>query len=443
MAISNELDKLLSKSNISKNQLIKETGIDRSTFFQIMSGKRFPSESIFRSLLLFFTKRGINISGKDSITRHDLDLFFQSYLHQTLNNSEYELWKVSARFIKEANASISSYNRDCSFSEHSHQDQQVYNFLTKQLSVSNGTLKFYLSPELLDRFHINELIRTSGHSDLTIQQLSGIYQNSSAKYISSLLSLLARSIDFLDEQSLNYSIYYTDDSDEGKQNILFPYYLIGANEALLLSDDGNESFLATNGNDVEMIQKRFDEILTHSTPLFTQEKDYMGLAQKLFAKYQSDEVQQIYSVAERPCFLEMVTQSIISKYAPTPEIEQFGTSYVNTIKSITNFYALNSPDGVKQFEKDRHVIEAGMDFKIDDSDMDLLHEEYEKALWDKIILLPFSNCFIHNWEIAVYYPETMFLSRYDNTDCIICIRDDNLINTLFTYYNSMFRLLHK
>lgn len=123
--------------------------------------------------------------------------------------------------------------------------KKVAAFLSKQINASHAVLLFYLSPELTKRFNILATLKEAQHSDIKIQQLASVYQTASNKLIAYLLDMLAYSIGLLNNQSLDYTIYHDNDSVSGKQNILIPYYLIGQNDAMLLSADGNASYLVT------------------------------------------------------------------------------------------------------------------------------------------------------------------------------------------------------
>lgn len=45
------LNKHVDNITVSKNTMIKATGVDRSTFFQILSGKRIPTAEQFENII--------------------------------------------------------------------------------------------------------------------------------------------------------------------------------------------------------------------------------------------------------------------------------------------------------------------------------------------------------------------------------------------------------
>ena len=442
LRLSAQLEKLITKCDISKNTIIKETGTDRSTFYQILSDKRIPTEFVFSSLMHFFID--FRQAHPDQISQSDLDHLLRSYLNETMTTKEMNDWKASASFIKKANASIESDESPLIPDTDHPSDQKVSDFLNRQLKVQDGRLDFYLSTELINRFHMHAYLRQSIPFKAHVNQLCGIYENGHQKISERILNAMADCIGFLSLQPENYyNVYCFRDSTVGKQNLLYPYYMIGKTEVMFISADGNRVIHVDESDTIEELHQYVNDIISRSTPLFPHVENYLELAQNLMKSYRTGASSVIYSVAERPCFWEIVTPDIISKYAPDQNIERFGLEYASVLKSLPNFYGLNSFEGLTAFDQDRYVSEAGLNLKLDQTDMDQLHVNFQNTLWKHIILLPFSNTFIHNWEIAIYYPDTVYLSMYDNSRSVLCLKDHNLIDPLFTYYDSMFHVLYR
>ena len=66
MSFHSLLNSIIDSQSVTKNSLINETGIDRSSFYQILSGKRIPTKDQITSII-----RQLDISAADEMALYD------------------------------------------------------------------------------------------------------------------------------------------------------------------------------------------------------------------------------------------------------------------------------------------------------------------------------------------------------------------------------------
>lgn len=66
MSFHSLLNSIIDSQSVTKNSLINETGIDRSSFYQILSGKRIPTKDQITSII-----RQLDISATDEMALYD------------------------------------------------------------------------------------------------------------------------------------------------------------------------------------------------------------------------------------------------------------------------------------------------------------------------------------------------------------------------------------
>lgn len=440
------INDLIKTSGLSKNQIIQDTGIDRSTFYQFLAGKRLPTFKQFGKILTILMKwndAGFNPEtiGRYTLSQADRDNLLVEYLTARDDDALLSYSQMARDFITTASTAQQRYEAG-SATDDNPTVTTIREFVLRQADSDTKTLDFYVSEELIDKLHIGQFLFDLSRRHATIRQIVGIDTEKTAHNEAAetriIMQNLAKALPGFAKNVDRYFLYKTVDSSAGKGNPLFPYYLLGDKELLLLDSTGSNAIVVTDATVLAAYHAQFDRRIASLTPVFISLENAMSLAQMLNERYQHFGDHSFLFVAERPCALQIITPEIVDKCVPaTSPFNAFSKSYTAAVQRIKNFYGLMSPAGLTAFENDRTIREAGMAYHLDDDDMAQINANLANTLGPRMIIVPFSHYFISGWEMAIYDDNELILSLYNNTDCVIQIKSPGIVRAFYTYYNSM------
>ena len=157
MRVYMQLQKELEKKNISKNAVIRKTGIDRSTFYQIMSGKRMAtSDQLIRIL---------DSIGVDPGERFEL---LSEYEREKADEKAYQSRTNVRNFINQLAA-----GPDLSKEKESSCPEQIRSAIQEAAASGNGLLQIFLPATLMIRTGIyGEMMHAAKNRRLVVEYLS-------------------------------------------------------------------------------------------------------------------------------------------------------------------------------------------------------------------------------------------------------------------------------
>lgn len=142
MSFHSLLNSIIDSQSVTKNSLINETGIDRSSFYQILSGKRIPTKDQITSII-----RQLDISAADEMALYD------AFYLERLDEVNYHYLKFTEKCLRvigspyiDANAS-NNQTPSCS--------QELQNKLpdnpidTDQSQAATGTILYHSTDEII------------------------------------------------------------------------------------------------------------------------------------------------------------------------------------------------------------------------------------------------------------------------------------------------------
>lgn len=94
MSFHKLLNSIIDSQPVTKNSLINETGIDRSSFYQILSGKRIPTKDQITSII-----RQLDISAADEMALYD------AFYLERLGETNYHYLKFTEKCLNVIGAS--------------------------------------------------------------------------------------------------------------------------------------------------------------------------------------------------------------------------------------------------------------------------------------------------------------------------------------------------
>lgn len=447
------LNHLVGKSRKSKNILVAETGIDRSTFFKILAGKRIPTEKQFGTILRAllsddpcFIPSAFPERVYGSFLPADIDKLLKEYVRIRTTPLSFQYWTAARNFIKTACLTQEANLQDTPDYDPDYADtlKITRDFIHRQLCMDHGSLDFHISPDLLNRLPLNRLFSIFSNTEVPVRQIISISAaDHSPESADTILQNLAKLLTFLEHNAKRFLIYEIAGSSHGNKVPLYPNYLIGRQEMLLIDASGTVCINIKDETVIAASEKIFEDKIRNLKPLFSSPENFMELASMLQTYYQNFGNGSMIFASERPCALQLVTQGMIDHHLSDPLFSAFAKRYTHTLQGIENFSGLMSPDGLAAFESDHCISEAGMDFHLSESDMTVINQRIQDMLGTRMYLIPFSCSFIPGWEIALFNLNDVLLSLHDSTNCIIHFQNRNVAQTLHIYYDFMRKIFAK
>lgn len=208
MRVYMQLQKELEKKNISKNAVIRKTGIDRSTFYQIMSGKRMAtSDQLIRIL---------DSIGVDPGERFEL---LSEYEREKADEKAYQSRTNVRNFINQLAA-----GPDLSEEKESSCPEQIRSAIQEAAVSGNGLLQIFLPATLMIRTGIyGEMMHAAKNSRLVVEYLSAFSDEEDDDAI--IFENIAECLHCYREENLEIRMYHLDGVLIPSSGVPFPYYI--------------------------------------------------------------------------------------------------------------------------------------------------------------------------------------------------------------------------
>ena len=339
MSFHSLLNSIIDSQSVTKNSLINETGIDRSSFYQILSGKRIPTKDQITSII-----RQLDISAADEMALYD------AFYLERLGEVNYHYLKFTEKCLRvigspyiDANAS-NNQPPSCS--------QELQNKLsdnpidTDQSQATTGTILYHSTDEIicgLTKFLIHASKKENNHLQVSlpfdlssriklfsnIHSLitSGKFQNAT---ISQILHFQTKNPNDITEKldgfatllesiltkgtNITYNIYYYSNEQKVSKNsgVLFPFYIITDDASLLLNADANKGCLLTDPSLIGLMREEFASVFDHAKPFLS------SFSQKELPQFQARSIpaEEVIFIQKHPGACLMVTDDLVEKYVP-------------------------------------------------------------------------------------------------------------------------------
>lgn len=142
MSFHSLLNSIIDSQSVTKNSLINETGIDRSSFYQILSGKRIPTKDQITSII-----RQLDISAADEMALYD------AFYLERLGETNYHYLKFTEKCLRVIGSPYIDTN--ASNNQTPSRSQELQNKLpdnpidTDQSQAATGTILYHSTDEII------------------------------------------------------------------------------------------------------------------------------------------------------------------------------------------------------------------------------------------------------------------------------------------------------
>lgn len=459
MSFHSLLNSIIDSQSVTKNSLINETGIDRSSFYQILSGKRIPTKDQITSII-----RQLDISAADEMALYD------AFYLERLGETNYHYLKFTEKCLRvigspyiDANAS-NNQTPSCS--------QELQNKLpdnpidTDQSQAATETILYHSTDEIicgLTKFLIHASKKENNHLQVSlpfdlssriklfssIQSLitSGKFQNATISQILHFqtknpnditekldgFATLLESI-LTKEPNITYNIYYYSNEQKVSKNsgVLFPFYIITDDASLLLNADANKGCLLTDPSLIGLMREEFASVFDHAKPFLS------SFSQKELPQFQARSIpaEEVIFIQKHPGACLMVTDDLVDKYVPNEFKETLKQHFhfmqqMNASEDITL-------DGIREFARNHVISESGFYVEANTSDIINALEQLEARLDRNLFVLDTEKIPVSdNWAFLLYPDQYALLVPNKELDFIICVSDPDIIHALTYTFHSV------
>lgn len=439
MSFHSLLNSIIDSQSVTKNSLINETGIDRSSFYQILSGKRIPTKDQITSII-----RQLDISAADEMALYD------AFYLERLGETNYHYLKFTEKCLRVIGSPYIDAN--ASNNQTPSRSQELQNKLpdnpidTDQSQAATGTILYHSTDEIicgLTKFLIHASKKENNHLQVSlpfdlssriklfssIHSLiaSGKFQNAA---ISQILHFQTKKPDDITEKldgfatllesiltketNITYNIYYYSNEQKVSKNsgVLFPFYIITDDACLLLNADANKGCLLTDSSLIRLMREEFVSVFDHAEPFLS------SFSQK------------------HPGACLMVTDDLVDKYVPEEFTETLKQHFhfmqqMNASEGITL-------DGIREFARNHVISESGFYVEADTPDIINALEQLKARLDRNLFVLDTEKIPVSdNWAFLLYTDQYALLVPNKELDFIICVSDPDIIQALTYTFHSV------
>ena len=459
MSFHSLLNSIIDSQSVTKNSLINETGIDRSSFYQILSGKRIPTKDQITSII-----RQLDISAADEMALYD------AFYLERLGETNYHYLKFTEKCLRvigspyiDANAS-NNQTPSCS--------QELQNKLpdnpidTDQSQAATGTILYHSTDEIicgLTKFLIHASKKENNHLQVSlpfdlssriklfssIQSLitSGKFQNAT---ISQILHFQTKNPNDITEKldgfatllesiltkgtNITYNIYYYSNEQKVSKNsgVLFPFYIITDDASLLLNADANKGCLLTDPSLIGLMREEFASVFDHAKPFLS------SFSQKELPQFQARSIpaEEVIFIQKHPGACLMVTDDLVDKYVPN-EFKETLKQHFHFMQQMNASEGITL-DGIREFARNHVISESGFYVEANTSDIINALEQLEARLDRNLFVLDTEKIPVSdNWAFLLYTDQYALLVPNKELDFIICVSDPDIIQALTYTFHSV------
>lgn len=459
MSFHKLLNSIIDSQSVTKNSLINETGIDRSSFYQILSGKRIPTKDQITSII-----RQLDISAADEMALYD------AFYLERLGETNYHYLKFTEKCLNVIGAS--DIDAKASSRQILPLSLELQNKLpddpvdTAQSQAATGTILYHSTDEIicgLTKFLIHASKKENNHLQVSlpfdlssriklfsnIQSLitSGKFQNATISQILHFqtknpnditekldgFATLLESI-LTKEPNITYNIYYYSNEQKVSKNsgVLFPFYIITDDASLLLNADANKGCLLTDPSLIGLMREEFASVFDHAKPFLS------SFSQKELPQFQARSIpaEEVIFIQKHPGACLMVTDDLVDKYVPE-EFKETLKQHFHFMQQMNASEGITL-DGIREFARNHVISESGFYVEANTSDIINALEQLEARLDRNLFVLDTEKIPVSdNWAFLLYTDQYALLVPNKELDFIICVSDPDIIHALTYTFHSV------
>lgn len=406
------LNRLIAESGRSKNAIIKQVHIDRSSFYKILNGERHATaEQILRIL---------DVLEADPAAREQV---IDAYELEQAGEELYALRGAVREFLSGLSLgpqAESPAEAMCSFVRRTREmgtDRYLVYLpvgskcLTQLFSLLGGHGEENTFPEICVLTAREE---GQEHGGLTLQGFGHWFRH-------------------LSQQTVRFRAYSLPQMTSGLvDTVAFPYYILGEGTILLISGDETQLLVSDNPQVVAAFRENYERLIGQSEEVagtVTGLRDIMGFYTGLCSTL-GDSVW--YLIGARPCLVMCATEDMVRRYMQ----DEYYVQYKRGLCALP-IYDLTYRSGVERLRQVRKVEELGLGIPVSEEDCEeVCRIILERAGKDYLFLNEERIQISDEWELDVVSHKAAVIQSYHNADYLLVCKSSEIVEPLTEWCES-------
>ena len=420
---------LIEHYKLSKNKLIKDTGIDRSSFFQFLKGTRKPTG---QQLLKIIHAAGFTEEEKAHL--HEL------YVKEKHGEETFRTWSMIREGIEAMDGSTPEEPADTPVSRFFAQVCEEAG--NNRQSADDAVLHFdlFLPISFYTQANITAAIGALPRMYAGRISVRVIVVNFSDHDIPEheLVDVFLRSVLIYREPRLDLKLYHYPGKYQRTDLPLigYPFFALNSGSILMINDLSEDYKVLKDADFLRQYADSFEEFLKKCSPLSYRSENEVNYAQYLQSALKSSDDELLYTLEFLPCVFSVAPLDMVDKYAP-PVFKDFARAYVSAYQTDIHMKQYFSPEGMRVFRKDRMLYMAGPNVRLNEEDTEKLCLLMREKLGTQISCLDPSRFRIsEQWCIASGRKALLFASYAQESVFVISL-DPQICRTFYNYFSHL------
>lgn len=370
MCIADMLAHEFDAAQISKNDVIRKTGIDRSTFYQILGNRRMATPVQFLKIL--------NVLQPDAADRARL---LRQYERERVGEEKFAKYEKVRSFLHRLSEGADDVGGG---SGSTTSCPELIASLIRHALQKEGRirLRLLLPTELFFSLGIESALEENTQSGRTVyvEQLLSDWDGSSdadsmIMGFADYLKLLKRNTDF------TVNAWMTDEVLFHPEGTPFPFYIIADDAMVMFDHTGKKCIQVQDPVQIREFTEHFDRLLQHARPVVKMNLDMT----EVFA-YLTDVMREsegkMYLFSDTPCIWLSTTLEMDRKYIDYEDALAYG----ELLRSL-DVVEFTSKERISRLFARRRISESGVDIAMRKEDIPVLHASVRDRIGKNLFLI--------------------------------------------------------
>ena len=452
----------ISDSSVTKNNIIRLLNIDRSTFYQMLKGKRLPSAAQLGTILNAisipsYEKKHISevyMSEKLSVSEYSnrkaiinlIDTLREGIISDALKYDDITSEKALSDngAVDKAPEQSSAANNNSSYSVVLNNRSDIMNFirnrfLSKAVDGNDASISIHVPIFYLNHigfFDTIKMISSNPNSSFISYDHIICYPAQITTFTDDLIQDFTSYISFLMSVNARFNSYYYYDSTDTMdlKATLFPYYII-FQDGLLLMNNTCEKAVFTMDKDIVLLYKNeFDIFKSQLSSIFTNTKDVETVIPYLLSL---PDKTKTYYITYKPGISYLATDELIDEFIPE-ELREMCRIHYRAFQH-TDYKEFIAAEGLIDFMRGGGLKELGFNIEANNKEHYAYVAEKMMSRFGKTLFLLNSDILkiSDNWCIYCIEHEQVVLVPVLKGKRFITITERNIVEAFTDFFENI------
>lgn len=413
MSVGRMLAELLGHAEVSKNTIIRKTGIDRSTFYQILRGTRVATEEQLQKICYF--------------TNAD-----EAYYQQLIDCYEQERAGDKAAQRKCVRAFIEDLSVDHPIP--AGETEKIFSeFVRREREAGNTSFSMFLPSNSVCAAKLYRAIaeQSAAEGEAELHQVVA-KDDGRTEPVEESFRRLTEWISYLRSQKAKFHAYSLPVSMAGLRTNAFPFYIVGEQILIAVSFDEKQLVLSEQPQVVKAYRDNFKNVLEDASEVATTETNNEKVLKFFGELWKNAEGEQVYFFTPRPCIWLCSDDEMVSSYMMDPFYVQYG----RLIRS-QNIQEFTLQSGIDSFCRNGEITEGGVRIKIKEEDMARVRNYIADRRDSNLLVLDDERVHLsQSWEMILIGTRAAVFVPYESCEYMICITSSSVVEPLAEWFSS-------